>query len=95
MILEVVKGLNYQLTDGLINPSIHIKINTIDYDIVEENVDIKVLREFSWQNIIEIAGICKKIEDHFGLPQNIEWTFLKGKFYILQTRPISSINKKN
>lgn len=36
---------------------------------------------------------AKKIEQHFQLPQDIEWCVKEGKWYWLQTRPITSLNK--
>lgn len=36
----------------------------------------------------------KKIEEHFGFPQDIEWCVRGGEWFFLQTRPITSISKK-
>jgi pyruvate,water dikinase len=37
----------------------------------------------------ELAGIAMKIEDYFGLPQDIEWVIDKnGKCWIIQSRPL-------
>ncbi|MFN3301973.1 MAG: PEP/pyruvate-binding domain-containing protein, partial [Patescibacteria group bacterium] len=43
------------------------------------------------QKIIELAEICKKIEDHYGFPCDIEWALEKGKIYIVQSRPITTL----
>jgi pyruvate,water dikinase len=43
------------------------------------------------KQIIELAQICKKIEKHYKKPQDIEWAFSKGKFYITQSRPITTL----
>ena len=45
----------------------------------------------SGKQIIEIATICRNIEKHYKKPQDIEWAFEKGKFYIVQTRPITTL----
>lgn len=37
--------------------------------------------------------IFKKIEDHFGFPQDVEWCIKNGQFYVLQTRNITSFGK--
>jgi pyruvate,water dikinase len=39
----------------------------------------------------KIARICIKIEDKMGYPQDIEWAIEKDRFYILQSRPITTI----
>ncbi|MCM3699705.1 phosphoenolpyruvate synthase [Paenibacillus macerans] len=43
------------------------------------------------QRIIELAAIGQRIETHYGLEQDIEWGYAEGKFYILQSRPITSL----
>jgi pyruvate,water dikinase len=41
--------------------------------------------------IVEIAKICKRIEAHYKHAQDIEWAFEKNKFYITQSRPITTL----
>ncbi len=41
--------------------------------------------------IIELAKMCAYIEKHYNKPQDIEWAFVKGKFYITQSRPITTL----
>jgi len=43
------------------------------------------------QEILELAKICKKIEKHYKFPCDIEWAHEKGKFYIVQSRPITTL----
>jgi len=43
------------------------------------------------RKILELAKICRKIEDHYGFPQDIEWAYEKGKIYIVQSRPITTL----
>lgn len=40
-----------------------------------------------------LAQICQKIEKHYKIPQDIEWAFEKNKFYIVQSRPITTLKK--
>src|SRR3989339_31875 len=47
--------------------------------------------EFIANNIIEKF---KKIEKEYEFPQDIEWCIRDNKFYLLQTRPISTISDK-
>lgn len=47
------------------------------------------------KQVIALAKIAKKIEDHYYFPQDIEWAEEKGKLYIVQTRPITTIDKKD
>lgn len=41
--------------------------------------------------IVQLAEICKKVEQHYKHPQDIEWAFEKNKFYITQSRPITTL----
>jgi pyruvate,water dikinase len=43
------------------------------------------------KQILKLAEICQKIEDHYKYPQDIEWAFEIGKFYITQSRPITTL----
>lgn len=43
--------------------------------------------------IIELAKIGKIIEKHYFFPQDIEWAYEKGKLYVVQTRPVTTIKK--
>lgn len=41
--------------------------------------------------ILELEGIGRKIESHFGVPQDIEWCLADGHFYVVQSRPITTL----
>jgi len=41
--------------------------------------------------ILELEGIGRKIESHFGAPQDIEWCLADGHFYVVQSRPITTL----
>lgn len=41
------------------------------------------------QQVRELACLCLRIEEHFdGTPQDIEWSYGLGEFYLHQSRPI-------
>ncbi|MFH2018852.1 MAG: PEP/pyruvate-binding domain-containing protein, partial [bacterium] len=50
-------------------------------------------QKLSGKQIIEVAEVCKKIEDHYGFPCDIEWAIEDGKIYITQSRPITTLKK--
>ena len=41
--------------------------------------------------VLELTRIGKRIERHYGSPQDIEWGWAEGRFYLLQTRPITTL----
>ncbi len=43
------------------------------------------------EQILQLAGIGRHIEAHFDCPQDIEWCLADGTFYIVQSRPITTL----
>lgn len=41
--------------------------------------------------ILQLAGIGRQIEAYFGQPQDIEWCLANDTFYIVQSRPITTL----
>lgn len=67
-------------------------------DVVGGKVQPRTER-FYWTNkpparFAAVVAPFKKIEEHFGFPQDIEWCVRGGGWFFLQTRPITSIGKK-
>jgi len=54
-------------------------------------VEHKDKQKITHGQIIELAKICERIEKHYNFPCDIEWGFEKGKFYIVQSRPITTL----
>lgn len=48
-------------------------------------------QKLTGKQIVELARICKNIEQHYKKPQDIEWALVKDKFYIMQSRPITTL----
>lgn len=48
-------------------------------------------QKLAGRQIVELAKICKNIEKHYKKPQDIEWAYVPGKFYITQSRPITTL----
>lgn len=60
-------------------------------DITMPKASSQVLTE---SQILEFSNLIMKIENHYKFPCDIEWAFEKGKFYIVQSRPITTLSKK-
>ena len=48
-------------------------------------------RVLSDAEVLELARFGQRIEDHYGSPQDIEWAYAQGRWSILQTRPITTL----
>lgn len=55
---------------------------------------LKLKRKLTDKQIKELAALGKKIHNHYFYPQDIEWVFYKKKFYIVQSRPVTTIKEK-
>jgi len=60
--------------------------------ISKVNGEKQVLSE---AEIIELTELILRIEYHYGFPCDIEWAKEKGKFYIVQSRPITTLVNSN
>ena len=58
----------------------------------EINIEDEVLNDSEVQ---ELGENIINIEKYYGKPQDMEWAFEKGKLYILQSRPITTLKKAN
>ncbi|MCL4279221.1 MAG: hypothetical protein KJZ60_05970, partial [Ignavibacteriaceae bacterium] len=50
--------------------------------------------KLSGKEITELSKIIIQIEKHYGFPCDIEWALEGGKFYIVQSRPITTLAPK-
>ena len=48
-------------------------------------------QKLSGKQIIKLAKLCQKIEDHYKFPQDIEFAIENNKIYITQSRPITTL----
>jgi pyruvate,water dikinase len=47
------------------------------------------------EQALELFEMGRKVEQHYGSPQDIEWGISKGKLYLLQSRPITTLHQTN
>ena len=43
------------------------------------------------EEILKLSRLIIKIEEHYGFPVDVEWAKEKEKFYIVQSRPITTL----
>lgn len=69
-----------------------VTVKTAEY-LGPEYVEKQVLTD---EQILEVAKIGARIEEHYGWPQDIEWAYDKddGKLYIVQSRPITTLKEE-
>jgi pyruvate,water dikinase len=60
-------------------------------DVMGARQDAQVLSD---AEITKLATYGKIAENHYGIPQDVEWGIVNGTIYILQSRPITTIGNK-
>ncbi len=54
-------------------------------------LDQQKIQTLTDEQILQLARIGRQIEAHFGQPQDIEWCLERDTFYIVQSRPITTL----
>lgn len=98
LVSGLVNADNYKVRDGKV---IDKKISTKKLAIyaLEDGGTEEQEIETEWQNrqvltdeqILQLERLGRKIEEHFGCPQDIEWCLDDDTFYIVQSRPITTL----
>jgi rifampicin phosphotransferase len=48
-------------------------------------------RALNTEQARDVATVARKIERHFGTPQDVEWAMVRGQVHILQARPMTAL----
>jgi rifampicin phosphotransferase len=85
--IEAGFGLGEALVSGLVNADGY-KVR--DGQVIEKAIrqDRPVLTD---AQIVRLARLGRRIEGHFGQPQDIEWCLVEDDFNIVQSRPITTL----
>jgi pyruvate,water dikinase len=51
----------------------------------------QVQPELTDSQVVELVRMGRRIEAHFGHPQDVEWCLLDGDLYVVQSRPITTL----
>lgn len=57
--------------------------------------DLKNKRVLSTPEITALTNMGKRIHEHYGSPQDTEWAINNGKIFMLQSRPVTTLNMGN
>ena len=61
---------------------------TVDREVPDDKRSKRVLGD---GEIAELAELGRRVEDHYGAAQDVEWAVYDGDIYMLQSRPITTI----
>jgi rifampicin phosphotransferase len=85
--VEAGVGIGEALVSGLVNSDVY-KVR--DGEVVEkqERLEQRALTE---DQVVGLAHVGRRIEAHFGRPQDIEWCLVEDEFQFVQSRPITTL----
>ncbi|MFJ2650383.1 rifamycin-inactivating phosphotransferase [Streptomyces sp. NPDC087420] len=79
-------GLGEALVSGLVNPD---GFTVRDGEVVARSAgDVPALTD---EQVVRLVQLGRRIEAHFGRPQDIEWCLADDDFQIVQSRPITTL----
>ncbi|SME50201.1 Chondramide synthase cmdD [Bacillus mobilis] len=98
LVSGLVSADNYKVKEDEIIEAIIATKKIAIYAVKEGGTETKQidpaqqkLQTLSEQQILQLASIGRQIEAYFGCPQDIEWCLVDDTFYIVQSRPITTL----
>lgn len=83
--IEAIFGLGEALVAGLVNAD---RYKVRDGRILERAIATRAVTDAT---VLRLEQLGRRIEAHFGRPQDIEWCQLEDELYIVQSRPITTL----
>lgn len=98
LVSGLVSADNYKVRDGEIVDKIIANKKMAIYGLKQGGTetrqldpDQQIVQALTDGQILQLAHIGKSIEKHFGYPQDIEWCLADDAFYVVQSRPITTL----
>ncbi|MED1565884.1 phosphoenolpyruvate synthase [Bacillus paramycoides] len=98
LVSGLVSADNYKVKEGKIVDKMIATKKLAIYALKEGGTETKQIdrtqqkiQTLSEQQILQLARIGRQIEAYFGCPQDIEWCLVDDTFYIVQSRPITTL----
>ncbi|HFO0451184.1 TPA: phosphoenolpyruvate synthase [Bacillus paranthracis] len=98
LVSGLVSADNYKVKEGKITETMIATKKLAIYAVKEGGTETKQIdsaqqkiQTLSERQILQLAQIGRQIEAYFGCPQDIEWCLARNTFYIVQSRPITTL----
>ncbi|WP_283750392.1 phosphoenolpyruvate synthase [Bacillus cereus] len=98
LVSGLVSADNYKVKEGEITEKMIATKKLAIYAFKEGGTETKQInlaqqkiQTLTEQQIVQLAQIGRQIEAYFGCPQDIEWCLVNDTFYIVQSRPITTL----
>jgi pyruvate,water dikinase len=63
---------------------------TVERNVLKDKTNAQVLSDYE---IVALAAYCKKIEQYYNFPEDIEWATERGRIYIIQARAVTTLEE--
>ena len=60
---------------------------------IDNSSEMRESRVLDDEQVLELASLGLRIEQHYQSPQDVEWALAGGKMYIVQSRPITTLDE--
>ncbi|MFC1656438.1 phosphoenolpyruvate synthase [Patescibacteria group bacterium] len=69
------------------------ELDDLEKDGVSVKQTLQEKQKISDENIIKLANLGLEIEKHYNAPQDTEWAIEEGEVYMVQSRPVTTLEK--
>lgn len=73
-----------------------VKLEKQDTETKEVSVapQVQHVQKITDEDILSLARLGMQVEAHYHFPQDIEWALAQGRIYLVQTRPVTTLQEK-
>lgn len=89
LVIDAAPGLGDALVSGRIEPD-HYRLQKADGRLIERTV-VEGRAPLSDQTLSDLASVLRRVEQHYGVPQDVEWTVDAETLWVLQSRPVTTV----
>jgi pyruvate,water dikinase len=87
MVVEAVRGVGEQVVSGEVTPD-HYVLDRKGKVKREKIVEERVLTD---EELWKLGALGRRLEEHHGSPQDIEWAIVGEEVFLLQSRPVTTL----
>jgi phosphohistidine swiveling domain-containing protein len=97
LVINAARGLGEALVSGVIDPDEYIVHKTSGEQLLRRLGDdgTNGAPALSDADVAALAALLRKIEAHYGAPQDVEWCRDEAGFWIVQSRPVTAVRSSD
>ncbi|MDZ7728335.1 MAG: phosphoenolpyruvate synthase [Dehalococcoidia bacterium] len=101
--LYIVDKESLKVLSTSVNPQSQMIARTVDHTGAHEGANewtdvpahLVETQKLSEDEVRELARIGRRVEQHYGKPQDIEWAYENGEFFLTQARPVTTVRAQS